>query len=84
MNPQPDIRRSPVEPDRLRVTVTDVATGEVLGETVIFDDYLLVCAGHPHLTNVQYHGNGTHVLTVKDAGPRRSHHFVRHPEARHG
>lgn len=55
-------------PDRLKVTVSDVATGEVLGEQVIYDDYLLICAGHPYLAHTQAHANGTHVLTIKDAG----------------
>ena len=57
--------------DRLKVTVSDAATGEVLGEKVIYDDYLLVCAGHSWLAHTQVHGNGTHVLTVKNAGPAR-------------
>lgn len=55
-------------PDRLKVTVSDVVTGEVLGERVIYDDYVLVCAGHVYLSAVQQHGNGTHQLTVKNCG----------------
>ncbi len=57
--------------DRLKVTVSDVETGEVLGEQVIYDDYVLICAGHPYLSNTQTYANGTHVLTVKDAGHHR-------------
>ena len=53
------------DPDRLKVTVSDAATGEVLGETVIYDDYVLVCAGAAHLAHTQVYANGTHVLTVK-------------------
>ena len=53
------------EPDRLKITVSDVATGEVLGETVIYDDYVLVCAGTARLDGTQTYANGTHVLTVK-------------------
>lgn len=56
------------EPDRLKITVTDVVTGEVLGEKVIYDDYIVVCAGHPYLAHTQVHANGTHVLTIKDTG----------------
>jgi hypothetical protein len=55
-------------PDRLKITVSDASTGEVLGEQVIYDDYVLVCAGQPYLANTQCHANGTHVLTVKNAG----------------
>lgn len=53
------------QPDRLKVTVSDPTTGEVLGEQVIYDDYLLICAGHTYLAHTQAHANGTHVLTVK-------------------
>lgn len=84
MNPQPDNERSPglvaersATSDRLIVTVADVVTGKVLERTVIYDDYLLVCAGHPYLFNTQVHANGTHVLTVKNAGPWRAHHDAR-------
>ncbi len=56
------------QPDRLKVTVSDVATGEVLGEKVIYDDYVLVCAGHPFLAHTTAYKNGTHVLTIKNAG----------------
>ena len=55
-------------PDRLKVTVSDPTTGEVLEEKVIYDDYVLICAGHPYLAHTQVHANGTHVLTVKDCG----------------
>jgi hypothetical protein len=58
-------------PDRLTVTVTDVVTGEVLGEKTIYDDYLLICAGHPYLARTTVYGNGTHVLTIKDCRPQR-------------
>lgn len=55
-------------PDRLKVTVSDAVTGEVLGEQVIYDDYLLICAGHAYLAHTTAHANGTHILTIKDAG----------------
>lgn len=58
-------------PDRLKVTVSDATTGEVLGEQVIYDDYLLICAGQPYLAHTSAYSNGTHVLTIKDAGRHR-------------
>ena len=59
------------EPDRLKVTVSDVVTGEVLGERVIYDDYVLICAGSTWLAHTTQHANGTHVLTVKNAPTHR-------------
>jgi len=49
----------------IKVTVTDPESGEVLGEKVIENDYLLLVAGDRYLDGVQAHANGTHVLTVK-------------------
>lgn len=51
--------------DPVKVTVTDPESGEVLGERILDDDYMLICAGGPYLDHTQAHGNGTHVLTVK-------------------
>ena len=51
--------------DSVKVTVTDPTTGEVLGEQVADNDYVLVCAGSARLTYTQASANGTHVLTVK-------------------
>ena len=51
--------------DAVKVTVSDPDSGEVLGERVIRNDYMLVCAGTRYLANTQSHANGTHVLTVK-------------------
>ena len=54
--------------DPVKVTVSDPATGEVLGEQVIDDDYVLVCAGTAHLASTQVHPEtGTHQLVVKGA-----------------
>ena len=50
--------------DAIKVTITDPETGEVLGEQVVDNDYVLICAGTAHLTHTQVNG-GTHVLTVK-------------------
>ena len=52
-------------PDRLKITVTDVVTGEELGSQVIYDDYCLVTAGGCFLAHTTAHANGTHILTVK-------------------
>lgn len=56
--------------DAIKVTVTDPTTGEVLGEQVVTNDYVLVCAGTAELVQTQvYPVSGTHVLYVK--GVRR-------------
>jgi len=51
-------------PKQIRVTITDLETGE---EDVVEvgDDYLLICAGSCYLHHVQAYKNGTHVLTIK-------------------
>lgn len=51
--------------DAIKVTVSDPATGEVLSEREIDDDYVLICAGRTYLDGTQASFNGTHVLTVK-------------------
>lgn len=56
------------QPDRLLVTVSDPTTGDVLGYQAIYDDYVLICAGHAYLAHTQVYANGTHVLTIKNAG----------------
>lgn len=54
--------------DPVKVTVTDPATGEVLGEQVIDNDYIVVCAGTRYVSGTQaYPGKGTHVITIKDS-----------------
>jgi len=49
----------------IKVTVSDPNTGEVLGEKVVSNDYILICAGDVYLDRTDAHANGTHVLTVK-------------------
>jgi hypothetical protein len=49
----------------IKVTVTDPETGEVLGEQIVDDDYMLICAGDRYLAHTNTFANGTHVLTVK-------------------
>lgn len=52
--------------DPIKVTVTDPTTGEVLGEQVVENDYVLVCAGTAELTHTNVAPiKGTHVLTIK-------------------
>lgn len=59
--------------DPIKVTVSDPATGEVLGEQVVDDDYVLVCAGTAWLSSTQAPPlTGTHQLVVK--GVRRDVH----------
>ena len=52
-------------PAAIKVTITDPATGEVLDERTITDDYALICAGNRYLDHFQAYMNGTTVLTVK-------------------
>lgn len=50
----------------LRVTVTDVETGDTDSCDVAQGDYLLICHDPCYLDSTQVPGNGsTHVLTVK-------------------
>lgn len=51
--------------DAIKVTVSDPVTGEVLGEQIVENDYVVICAGDRYLASAQAHANGTHVLTVK-------------------
>ena len=48
----------------IRVTVTDLETGESQS-AVIENNYVLICAGDRYQSGIQYHANGTTVLTVK-------------------
>lgn len=51
----------------LRVTVTDVETGDSDEAEVAEGDYFLVCHQPCRLDGVTVHGDGsTHVLTIKD------------------
>jgi hypothetical protein len=53
--------------DAIKVTVTDPDSGEILGEHILDNDYLLICAGNRYLAyEQQYPGKGV-VLTVKIA-----------------
>lgn len=49
----------------IRVTVTDLGTGESETQEV-WDDYVIVTAGSCEVANIQtYPTKGTHVLTIK-------------------
>lgn len=49
----------------IKVTVSDPTTGEVLGEQIVENDYVVICAGDRYLAHTTAHANGTHVLTIK-------------------
>lgn len=49
--------------EAIKVTVTDPTTGEVLGEQIVDNDYLLICAGRRYLKSTQVMGT-THMLAV--------------------
>lgn len=51
--------------EAIKVTVSDPVSGEVLGEQVIENDYLVIVAGNRHVDHVQTFGTGTHVVTIK-------------------
>lgn len=53
-----------------RVTAEDLGSGAVKA-SVIHDDYILVTDGDCHLAGVQKHEDGTHVITVRNAGGAR-------------
>lgn len=53
--------------DPIKVTVSDPDSGEVLGEQVVDNDYVLICAGNRYVSNTDAHANGTHVVTIKRA-----------------
>jgi hypothetical protein len=53
----------------IKIQVRDPVTDELLEESLIENDYLIICAGRCYLAHTQAHANGTHVLTVK--GRRR-------------
>lgn len=55
----------------LRVTVTDVATGESETAEVPAGDYLLLTTAPCYVASTQaYPLKGTHVLTIKGRAPR--------------
>lgn len=53
----------------LHVVVTDIETGETDTAEVAEGDYLLITHKPCHLFHTSVYGNGTHVLTVKEAPP---------------
>ena len=47
----------------VKVTVSDPATGKVLEEKLVDNDYLIICAGNRYVKSVQVIGK-THMLAV--------------------
>jgi len=57
----------------IMVTVTDPETGEVLGQKVVKDDYVLIVVGRRYLKSMQVWGR-THQLNVAyDTTPNPQH-----------
>jgi hypothetical protein len=48
----------------IRITATDLDAGDS-DSKVIWNDYVLTCAGSCYVDHVQAYANGTHVITVK-------------------
>lgn len=53
-----------------KVTAEDLDSGDT-EIRVIHDNYVLVTDGDCHLAGVQKHEDGTHVITVRNAGGAR-------------
>lgn len=53
-----------------RVTAEDLGSGTVKA-SVIRDDYILVTDGDCHVSGITRHDDGTHVITVRNAGGAR-------------
>jgi hypothetical protein len=49
----------------LRVTVTDIETGDTESRDVADGDYVIICAAPCYVDGQVAHANGTHQLTVK-------------------
>lgn len=60
--------RWPIMADPIKVTVTDPATGEVLQERLLVNDYAVICAGDRYVKNVQIMG-ATHMIAVAKEKP---------------
>lgn len=54
--------------DSIKVTVTDPATGQVLQEKIITNDYVVICAGNRYVKNLQVMGS-THMIAVAKEKP---------------
>lgn len=52
-----------IEDGPVKVTVSDPATGKVLEEKLVDNDYLIICAGNRYVKSVQVIGK-THMLAV--------------------
>lgn len=56
--------------EAIRVIVQDPETSEVLGEQIVDNDYVLICAGNAVLTHTNVAGS-THTLTIKKGSRHR-------------
>lgn len=57
----------------IRVTVTDLQTGQASSRELNAGDYMLIPTGPAYLSTTQVRANGaTHVLTVKGCRPQRT------------
>jgi len=54
--------------DPIKVTLTDPATGMVLQERILVNDYVVVCAGDRYVKSVQIMGS-THMIAVAKEKP---------------
>lgn len=49
----------------LRITCTDLATGESETMEIMNGQYIVVCGADRYVAHEQAHGNGTNVVTIK-------------------
>lgn len=54
--------------DSIKITVTDLATGQVLQEKTITNDYVVICAGNRYVKSLQVMGS-THMIAVAKEKP---------------
>ncbi len=54
--------------DSIKITVTDLATGQVLQEKTITNDYVVICAGNRYVKSLQVMGS-THMIAVAKDKP---------------
>lgn len=51
------------QPKSVRVVVTDTSDGQILKDTIVDNDYLLITAGEVHVKSIQTMGR-THMIAV--------------------
>ena len=55
--------------DGIKVTCTDLESGETVSREVPVDDYMVICTGNHYIASTVTHKNGTHVVTIKAGDP---------------